>query len=803
MFDCTWDYITSASADSFYYEWLNDSTRIRFYWEEDSLDFSMEVFADIHARLGQITFTPELDLSNADSVAVRLVYPIISGITCIDTTSENDRITVLSEYALQRPISSWPVHASQATVRDIISHHIFGYEIINPCEAATIPKASEIPYYFNFPSSFRYWWDRTDSERYSYYYIPDEGGFYIGNHDNYYDDDRWHPKFVRLRRLVDRSSFPGPSWRDILAFEVHHTEPDSTMTAVIRCTNGGYWEEGAEICRDWITGQNWWPSDLATRVALTPPEACAWLLDSTGVSIFAPCASRDISPHMSVIADSLDGNILWIPSIEWPISHTVMRIKETDDDTIYAQVAHGGYKDSIGTYWTPTMFDTLNINVITSSGGHYAPFLFPVAFDGSLPCYYDSLEIGEMWINNNPMDEDSNYIVDPFHEAPFMCFGTKGPTGADSLGWEALNTWRVATLGDYVVDTTQFSGSADGVYFDINCEIPCFETGGRHDHVIGFSNHHDMMQNAKDSLSSVIETYAAMGTENVYEAWYSLYDFYQARAWSYPQSESEYDGRFSTCGNSRGRLIPAYQYLIHEYGPVRMDGWGALSGEDLSTTPKQYGDILYFLLGRTLLWGGLPELNYEWAALEGFGFAADSTDSVTYIGSYFWQPDTIYRSDTSGRCWYDGSLEQLSFVRELTEARRGFCNQFLVYGEMQREPAFSLLGGIADSLTLHGHRYNIPGANPVFTQDSASVPTVLGSAWVDADTIGITLMNFMDTTTVRVQLYLLPAYWGISGSYTFLRELSSGSTDTVSVDRSGYGYVDLPPRRIVLVKGMP
>jgi hypothetical protein len=791
LFDCRWTYLTSASADSFSYEFQEDSTRLEFFWFDSSSTTAIEASAEIDSIEPRIDFQIEVSLADPSHVVARSVYPIISGVKSLGSHQAQDRLTVLSELALQRPFWFWDSSVNSVVERDILAHHIFGYEIIDPCAAPASVQASEIPYYFpdangQIPDRYYFWWDRTDSERFIFQYLPSEGGFFLANTDGYYDTSRWCPKFVRLRRLTTGTK-PN-SWRDILSIEVHHTEPDSSGHAILVATSGGYWEEGAFLYRGWSQEQSWWPAAWAERLEADPAQASSWLLDSTGIAIFAPCFSRNISSHMAVIADSLGGRILWIPSVDWPaiLWRYEDNPKPPPPDSFWVAHAQGGYQDSLGAYWFPTSFDSLDLHVVEETGGHFAPFIFPAAIDASLQCYQDTSSSEGWMLNKAQEDLLSN---------PLMCWWTEGPPGADSLGWKAFNTWRTARLGSFQNSDSSYTGSADGVYWDINSEARCFTLSGRHDHELAVSDNASAMEEAKDSLGSVIEGYAPAGSENLYERWFPVYDFNQARAWAWPQVVSEYDGRFGTSGNSRGRLLPLWECIAHECAPIRLDGWGALSGD--STSDGQYGDILYFLLGRTLVWGGLPELNYEWAAIEGFGWAADSCDT-TYEASYYWTPHTVVRGSNVG--WFDGDSRQLSFATELAKARCGFCNRFVVFGRMMREPEFRFQEGDAETVELSWRRYNTTGLH---TSGTEVLPRVIGSSWKHSDTLGVVLLNASVEAIDTLSLYLNPVYWGLGGEYSYRRILSSGSPSAVIPDSTGWARIGIPSRQIVLIEGAP
>src|SRR5690606_41177170 len=60
--------------------------------------------------------------------------------------------------------------------------------------------------------------------------------------------------------------------------------------------------------------------------------------------------------------------------------------------------------------------------------------------------------------------------------------------------------------------------------------------------------------------------------------------------------------------SGEAELIPMFAYVYHEYGAVRLDGWGKLVNE--------IGELFYYTVARTYLWGGLYELNYEYSPME-------------------------------------------------------------------------------------------------------------------------------------------------------------------------------------------
>jgi len=107
--------------------------------------------------------------------------------------------------------------------------------------------------------------------------------------------------------------------------------------------------------------------------------------------------------------------------------------------------------------------------------------------------------------------------------------------------------------------------------------------------------------------------------------------------------------------------IPMFEFVYHEYGPVRLDGWAKISHE--------IGDLFYWMAERTALWGALLELNYESSPLE---VVCGEHENV----SEHYYPLKDHR--------YEVDVEKLEFIREMADARTCFAKDYLAYGTMIR-----------------------------------------------------------------------------------------------------------------------
>ena len=87
-----------------------------------------------------------------------------------------------------------------------------------------------------------------------------------------------------------------------------------------------------------------------------------------------------------------------------------------------------------------------------------------------------------------------------------------------------------------------------------------------------------------------------LGAEMMNEIYLPYLDFYQARAWGQPCSTLETWPFREQIRSGQVRMIPLFDYVYHEYGAVRMDGWGKLVNE--------IGSLFYHTVAKVYLWGG-------------------------------------------------------------------------------------------------------------------------------------------------------------------------------------------------------
>jgi hypothetical protein len=268
-------------------------------------------------------------------------------------------------------------------------------------------------------------------------------------------------------------------------------------------------------------------------------------------------------------------------------------------------------------------------------------------------------------------------------------------------------------------------------------------------------------------------------------------DFYQARAWAGPIAMLEGDRLRQQVKAGNAEPVPLFDFVFHDVGPVRLDG-------NLKLAP-QLGDIFYLVAGRTVLWGALPELNYELSALELFPGMTGSTFYETYAPPFWVEDDTPYPVDPA----------KAAFLADAGAARTQFGTEYLALGQMQRPPR--LLSGqstIPLSFGLYNHfaratdlTTGVEQGAEFLDQGTFQSPSILASAYTSGrDTIGLFLLD-VDASARAPDVELDPARHGKSFlNFTVRRAEASGSASLGLRHGAVTESVSLPSRRIVMLE---
>jgi hypothetical protein len=145
-----------------------------------------------------------------------------------------------------------------------------------------------------------------------------------------------------------------------------------------------------------------------------------------------------------------------------------------------------------------------------------------------------------------------------------------------------------------------------------------------------------------------------------------------------------------------------FTYVYHEYGPVRLDGWGKLVAEA--------GELFFNIAAKVYLWGGLYELNSEYSPLE----ALDGRENDP--------AEHYFKFDPQG---YAYDPERARYLEQFASLRTGPGNKYLAYGTMLKP----LDIGPTDTIMSWFH-YNIDQKSAAYKDRGFIVVRgVVHSAW--------------------------------------------------------------------------
>ncbi len=493
------------------------------------------------------------------------------------------------------------------------------------------------------------------------YYAEGVGGFYLAAHDgdgamkwlNFFKDAGGELVASFMHQAPD--VFPGNGY-------------DVPYPLVIAALPEGSWYAAADHYKRWAVQQSW----AAQGMLAGRNDRCPWLLDEVGFATFGVNAARDRSAWLKRFHETTDTPVFHVLGVNWPRR-----------ETGYGRGHPGGRAD-----WFPARFDASNLATIEANGDYWAPFEFDLLLDA------DS-DDGETITRERLRLPDEKYSFDAYR-FPFMC------PASESGYLPALHRWRDETLvRDY---------GADALYYDIsanNVLMACRDPD--HGHPVGgggwMVDAYSRMWAATKRAASVAKgAQVPQGAEMVSELFIPALDFYQARAEASPLSAFEADFFRDWIRSGDVEKIPLFTYVYHEFGPVRLDGWGKLAAEA--------GELFYWVAARVALWGGLFELNYEFSPLETLdGWDEDVAEHYADIAPQSFAVDPA----------------KAAFVREIATARSGFARAYLVYGTMLRPLD---LDRYQASLTLDYRLYNVARQHRNFDErGTMRVEAIAHAAW--------------------------------------------------------------------------
>lgn len=228
-------------------------------------------------------------------------------------------------------------------------------------------------------------------------------------------------------------------------------------------------------------------------------------------------------------------------------------------------------------------------------------------------------------------------------------------------------------------------------------------------------------QKTKSACADAVgKDFFPIGTEMINEVFLPVLDFYQARAGAQPCSSLEMWPYKELINEGKAELIPMFAYVYHEYGAVRMDGWGKCV--------EEVGDLFYDTVAKIYEWGGLYELNHEYSP----GEAIDGVE--TSVEEHYWEGFSEFG--------YEYSQSRAHYIRQFADMRTGRANRYLAYGKMMKPPC------VSDAVaTKHYYHYN-HGVSEIFEGDIL-LPAVRAAAWESVDPAPKGYAIIMTNTTLE------------------------------------------------------
>lgn len=526
---------------------------------------------------------------------------------------------------------------------------------------------------------------------------------------------------------------------------------DLGYPVVVTALTRGDWFEAAEHYRSWALTAPW--SRLGANRDRAGVDRPAWLFDDVGLALWGTPSSLDWSERYRTLAELAPTPLHIVSGWDWPATRPHFVGKEG---------------------WFPARFDEANLEAWR--GHHVTPYLNDLFISHQAPDFH------ERWEPN---------LIFPYKTFTFTNFSERNPDYIDGTGspgdpkvmsdvdfflcpvtevQEDLHAWRDARLvGDH---------DLDGVFYDISSGNPfaarCLRT--EHGHPPGWSRDVLAAYAANNAASRAAMTEAigrvpAQGVETIVEHVIADIDFYIARAGAGPLGglESFTLGPETPPGQGR-ELVPLFQAIYHEVGPVHEDGW--------VTFARGYGDLAYWVIARiAVVWGGLLSLHYANNPPERFP-GIDSGELVTWDGGHH-RFDDLEEPDQA----------LIDFVAAIGAFRVGVGRPFVGYGQMLPPVTIE-----SEAVTLGYHRSN-PVLSGISRQGAWTVPGVVHGAWRAGDgTIGLALIN-VAAEPQRVQAACEPS-WGTAtgvGTVHGAPGAASLSGGVLTLD------VELPSRRPVLI----
>jgi hypothetical protein len=687
-----------------------------------------------------ITFVVQKDDSKPGQTALKLLWEIKPGLTVtgriqldrdanelqlfshVDNTSQEK--VVCLEYPIIPNLHSITENGEQ----DYVVHSFAtGFRIHNPMKHLETDGAGFR--YMPYPEGFS-----GSTMQFFTYYGLNRGGLYFATLDGE-GYAKWLNFYKNGNGLLEASFIHG--CEDIGPGKGIETR----YPVVVKMLEGKEWYEAADIYKEWAKEQFWCAKGPLSDAA--EEDKSSWLFEDMGAATFGINAGYDRTLWLNKYHEYISTPMFHILGPDWV--HT--------KQNFYNGVP-GGMQD-----WFPTKFNAANLQCFKRYGDKYAPFEFDYLFnvngaDGAN---------GKKALQKFPQERMKS--IDKY-KFSLVC-------PADPY-IQQLHIERDERLQQDV--------DVDSIYYDIsanNILKVCMDDN--HGHPIGAGRQitqayrHNYIETKKAMIEKA-GRYIPMGTEMINELFLDVLDYYQARAGAQPAAPLEGWNIKELLKTGAAELIPMFTYVYHEYGALRLDGWGKLV--------EEIGDLFYFTVARTYLWGGLYELNYEYSPME----AIDGKENSPEEHYYIFEPRG-----------YSLAPERGAYISKFAKLRTCEGNKYLAYGKMLRPLHFQ-----DGKLKLHWFQYNCDKNFKEYNDEGQiAVDSVVHSAWEYKNkSIGLFFANISDMQkTIKIKLDMTKYRLnGTDFTVRILTDNQSGELTRISADEEKEIELGLPERNVVMLE---
>ncbi|MBN1592503.1 MAG: hypothetical protein JW941_04550, partial [Candidatus Coatesbacteria bacterium] len=266
-----------------------------------------------------------------------------------------------------------------------------------------------------------------------------------------------------------------------------------------------------------------------------------------------------------------------------------------------------------------------------------------------------------------------------------------------------------------------------------------------------------------------------IGTEVIVENYIDVIDFCHSRAMAGRQGAFEWGGD----PNGMVESIPLFDYVYHEYGPVRLDGFAKLS--------RRFGEIFYLIAARVYLSGAILELNYEFSELELF----DSMDGPSHYLTYdYW---TEYREVADPARVHKPYLE---FLRTMARARLGFGRPYLCWGRMM--PPLEIISDVP-RLSLDYDHFNVFPEQDTARAGTVETDAIITSGWAAPRGLGFFFAN-ISNENVSVKCECDPARYGLKDKYHVDYVTQKTRKEVIALSAKLTMEFEVPGRDVVMLE---